>query len=629
MPEENPKDGRDAGKKSPSAVTPKSPLGGSGNGRSGLGRRLQALRDSGPGSGAWGAWLRSLRRRGSKRWSGIPATTRHRLTAGAIVAAVVAGFWLVLIPVAPCGFPGGDACAPVDDAIELVPADALAYVHLDVDPESDQFAALTGVGARVPLLSKVALSALSNISGVAVDFDRQISPWSGGEIALAALPAGLAGERVLMIEADDTDAADEFASELLGPKQSSANAGGTDFSIGRRGAAWAIDDGFLLIGSRTGIAAMLDPKGGDGSLADADGAGVIDELPEDRVAYAFVSADGARALFGQRGFTPADTFIDTAATEGAAASVSASDTSVHLAVRSDLDPDRSDESPGFFAALPSFSPSLTSDIGPATLAYLGLGDPGAGAADLLDQARTSSPGLVAAFRDASRQLGRQAGIDIGEDLLPLLGSEAALSLQPVAASAEETAPGVTPDSATPYVSLIAKDVDPEAAKKSLGSLQDSVAKALTSGGKGKPETWQTIQIAGLQAQSLAVSSAVDLTYAAWDDRLVIATDSLGIQQARSIDGGLGDSQKFEDVTEDMPDSVSLIAYLDLTGLLSLGEQAGLATDPTYTTYAPDLRSLTAAALTVDGGDERIDTDLRIAVGPRQEPQIDAPPLGGE
>jgi len=202
-------------------------------------------------------------------------------------------------------------------------------------------------------------------------------------------------------------------------------------------------------------------------------------------------------------------------------------------------------------------------------------------------------------------------------------------LQPVAAGADSEVPGVTPDLATPYVSLIAKDVDEEAAREALARLQRPVAKALASRRNGGPPAFETIQLAGLQAQSLAVSPAVDLTYATWDDLLVIATDSLGIEQARSLDGGLDETQQFEDATAGFPESVSLIAYLDLTGLLDLGEQAGLATDPTYATYAPDLRSLTAAALAVDGGDDRLDTDLRIAVGPRQAPQIDAPPLGGE
>jgi len=402
--EEPSKDGQEAEKKASSAIAPKSPLGGSEKGRRSVVRRLQALRDSGPGSGTWGAWLRQRRGRASSRWKKLEATNRHRIVAALIVAVVAAMVWFVLIPAAPCGFPGGDGCPPDDDAIALVPADALAYVHLDVDPESEQFAAATDIGGRVPLLSRLAVGGLSRIAGAEVDFGQQVEPWSGGEVALAALPAGVSGERVLMIEADDTDAAEEFASELLGPKQSGASAGDAEISAGRRGTAWALEDGFLLIGSRAGLTTML---GDDGAALDrADGTGVIDELPEDRLAYAYVSPDGARALLGSRGLESIDTFVDAAATEGAAASLSADGSGLHLAVRSDLDPERARQAPGFFAALPSFTPSLTSDIAPTSLAYLGLGDPAAGVGDLLDQARTSSPGLVSAFRRSSRTIGR-------------------------------------------------------------------------------------------------------------------------------------------------------------------------------------------------------------------------------
>jgi Protein of unknown function (DUF3352) len=609
------------------AMTPRDQLGSGEDGRSGLARRVRALRDSGPGSGTWSGWARRRRREMQTRWERIELANRHRIAAGLIVAAVALVVWVVLVPIAPCGLPGGERCAPDDDAIALVPEDALAYVHLDVDPESEQFAAAADIGSRVPLLSGLAVDAVSAIAGVDVDYARQIEPWAGGEVALAALPVGISGQQVVMIEADDTDAAGRFAAGLLGPKQSGGSAGGTDISVGRRGAAWAIEDGFLLIGSEPGLAAMLGDDGN--SLEGADGAAVLDELPEDRVAYAYVSPAGARALLGSRGLDPIDTFVDSAATEGAAASLSADDSGLHLAIRSDLDPERAGDSPGFFAALPSFTPTLTSAVGPSTLAYIGLGDPGEGVGSLLDQARSSSPGLVAAFRRTSKQLGREAGIDIGDDLLPLLGSEVALSLQPVAAGGGSEAPGVTPDSGTPYVSLIAKDVDAESARQSLARLQGPVAEALAQRRHGGPAAFEAIQIAGLQAQSLAVSPAVDLTYAIWDDRLVIATDSLGIQQARSIDGDLDESERFQDVTEGFPDSLSLIAYLDLSGLLSLGEQAGLATDPVYTTYAPDLRSLTAAAIAVDGSAEAIDTDLRIAVGPRQAPDTGASPLDGE
>ncbi|MCL4287486.1 MAG: DUF3352 domain-containing protein, partial [Thermoleophilia bacterium] len=583
-----------------------------------------ALRDHGPGSGTWTAWLRRSRQRAGGAWRRLEATTRHRIAAVAIVAAVVALIWLVLVPAAPCGLPGGDSCPPGDDAIALVPEDALAYVHLDVDPESERFAAVADIGGRVPLLSRLAVGALTGLTGIRFDYERQIEPWAGGEIALAALPAGRSGQRVLMVEAADEEAADRFASELLGPRQSTASVAGVDVAVGRGDTAWAIDGGFLLLGSRTGLTAMLEAGG---SLEGSAGADVLDELPEDRVATAYLSADGARTLlWSGGGLGVLEPLVQAAATEGAAASLGADADGLHLAIRSDLDPARAEDRPGVFTTLPRFTPALTASIGPRPLAYLGLGDPDAGIGALLDQARTSSPGLLTAFRRATGRLGRDAGVDLIRDVLPLLGDEAALSLQPVAIGSEASVPGVAAGAGTPYASLVSSGVDPEAARRSLARLEPAVERAAGPDG-GREATFESIQLAGVQARSLVVSDAVDLTYAAWDDRLVIATDSLGIEQARSPDGGLEDSERFRELTDGMPEEVSLIAYLDLGGLLDLGEQAGLAVDPDYAALAPDLRAVTAAALTVVGGKEEIDTDLRIAVGPRQVPEIDPSPFG--
>jgi hypothetical protein len=608
--------------------------------REAIARRLRGLRDIGPGSGSSSVWIASIRRRLGGGAGGVEEpggdegdpdwqTTRARIIAGVVVAVTAAFIYFVLVPVAPCSFPGGDSCPPGDDAIALVPDDALAYAHLDIDRETDQVEAATDLAGRVPLLSRLVVGGLSQLAGVRVDFESQVEPWAGGEMAVALLPAGASVERVVMIAAADTGAAEDFASELFGPKQSTDDAGGADVSVGRRGSAWAIEDGFLVVGRERAVTDLLDADA-DARLPGSDGTAVLDRLPDDRLAYAYLSAAGARALLGLRGLEPLDTFIDAGATTGAAAALTAGDDGIHLTLQSDLDPDREESSPSFFAALPTFTPSLTADIAPGSLAYLGLGDPAASVDALLDQAKSTSPDLVAAFRRASRDLEQDAGVNIGKDLVPLLGSEIALSVQPVAAAATDpTAPGVVADASTPYVSLIADGVDEAAASRALAELQEPVAKALAPPENGRVAVFETIQVAGVQAESLAVSRALDLTYAIYDDRLVIATDSLGIESARSIDDGLDTSPAFQQATEEMPDSVSLLAYFNLVGLLSLGEQVGFAVDPTYTTYAPDLRSLTAAALSVDGGDDQIRTDLQIVIGPRQEPQIDAPPLGGE
>ena len=309
-----------------------------------------------------------------------------------------------------------------------------------------------------------------------------------------------------------------------------------------------------------------------------------------------------------------------------AVGVSASDGVLSLESRSVLDPDRAETSPGFFSALPPFPPELPADVGSDALAYLGLGDPATSVDELITQAKAGNPDLVKSFERFEKDLDRQAGIDLTDDLLPLLGTEAALSIEPVSAEGEQPAPGTIAPSGVPYVSLIADGIDAESAARSLAGLQGALVDALAS---GPVAGFETAKIAGIDAQSLAVSPEVNLTYAIYDDRLVIATNPVGIEQARAEGDGLESAESYEQVTDGLPEEVSAISFLDLQGLFSLGEEIGLAEDPTYATFAQDLRALDAAALAVTDADGTIRTDLRIAVGEAAPPEVDSPVLGGE
>ena len=67
---------------------------------------------------------------------------------GAVAALTLV--WLVAVPALPCEAPGGDTCPPADDAIQLVPQDALAYVHLNVDRDTEQYEDAAKVSERFP-----------------------------------------------------------------------------------------------------------------------------------------------------------------------------------------------------------------------------------------------------------------------------------------------------------------------------------------------------------------------------------------------------------------------------------------------------------------------------------------------
>ena len=450
-------------------------------------QRFDSARErlSAAGGGATAA-VAGLGKRVADGWRGVPAIARRRIAAALIVAALVAVVLLVVVPAAPCEAPGGDACPPSDDAIELVPDDALAYAHADIDAESDQYGEASAFGARIPLLSRLAISGLSS-ELARTDFEADIRPWAGGEVAIAVLPGPRRLQRVLLVEAADADGARSFADGILGPRAASAKVGGTELSTGARGLAAGIVDGFLALGEEDAVRDLIEAGPEGSSLGDSDAVEeVLDELPDERLAYAYLSGEGARALFADPALSQFAAFVDPGASAGVGVALSVSDDVLSLESRSVLDPERSQASPGFFSALPPFEPELPADVGSEALAYLGLGEPGTSIDALLGQAAADAPDLLTAAERFERDLSRDSGVDVREEILPLLGSEVAISLQPRSAEGEAVAPGTLAPSGVPYVSLIADGVDAERAARALAGLQTPVAKALAASGAPRP-----------------------------------------------------------------------------------------------------------------------------------------------
>ena len=100
----------------------------------------------------------------------------------------------------------------------------------------------------------------------------------------------------------------------------------------------------------------------------------------------------------------------------------------------------------------------------------------------------------------------------------------------------------------------------------------------------------------------------------FDGLVAIATDTTGVADLIEGDGGLDERPLYEDATDGFPDEVSLLAFLDLDGLVAIGEQAGLAEDPLYATFAGDIRRLDSVGLAVSADDDVLATDLRLLVG---------------
>ena len=285
-----------------------------------------------------------------------------------------------------------------------------------------------------------------------------------------------------------------------------------------------------------------------------------------------------------------------------------------------LDPQRARSSPGFFSAFPPFDPDLAGALPTGSLGYVGIGRPGKALHSLLQQATAEEPGLAEAFTGLVKRLNQIGGVNLEKDLLPSLGDEAALAIEPTptgkgsSSSKGGPAPGTLSQPGTPFLLFLASGVDEQRARDALARLEAPVARAFgQSSGLAVPAFGQ-LKLGNVEAQSLRLSPAVDLTYAIFDGILAIATDPAGVDRAVSGDGGLAGSDAFRSATGGFPGEPSVLAYANLGGLISLAESAGLGEDPAYATFAQDLRRLEALGVAVESTPEMLSTDARLLVG---------------
>jgi len=554
-------------------------------------------------------------------WRSLPIMARRRLGAalGAAVALLlVAG---VIVPNLPCGAPGGDECPPADDAIELAPAASVAYLHANIDPDTEQAERAADVVARLPLVSEQLIGrALAAFGGstAQVALDATAEPWFGGEMAASVLGSGAELEQVLMLEAGDTKAALEFVETRGAGQLESDEYRGLEIREDPRGLASAAVEGFLVLGTADGVRAIVDAATGAqgaGSLADdEDARDAMEALPDHRVAEAYLSADAIETLVAdpRASLGAFEPLVDVGASRGAALAVSADSDGIELATRSVLDPDSSGTEPGFFAAFEEFEPQLVSELAPDSLLYVGLGSPQETLEALLGQATVGAPGIAAGVTDLIADLRSAADVDLQRDLLQAIGGEAAFSVVPRAPGADGGGAGGSAQGATPYLEFLADEVDEGAAREALARLQDPIARQFDR--ELAAPNFSRQSFGDVDAEVLSISPIAQLAYAVADSVLVIANDLAAIERLAEDGGdGLADSERYRESMDELPDDVALAAYLDLRGLLAFAESGGLAADTAYTAFASDLRRLDSLGVAVSRDDDVLAGDARLLI----------------
>ena len=189
-----------------------------------------------------------------------------------------------------------------DEAVRLVPRNALVYGHANVEPNSDQWRFAGEVVRKLPTLRRLRERALRSLSrgDRALDFDTSVRPWIGDEAALALLPDGRRASSLILVRVADQARARDFLRGAGRPREQ-RHRGVTVRSYGTwRQRSWATSSrsaGPSTCAPRSTRAAARS-LGDDSLFRDA----VRGLEAEDPIAYAYASQDGRQPAAAPAGW---------------------------------------------------------------------------------------------------------------------------------------------------------------------------------------------------------------------------------------------------------------------------------------------------------------------------------------
>jgi Protein of unknown function (DUF3352) len=533
----------------------------------------------------------------------LPADVHQRRRLLALLAAV--GVVAVVMAVVLLASSGGDD-PPSTAAAKLVPSNALVFLNVSTDPDRDGVKRAVALGAKLPAFRAVRTTIerrLGSRQGP-INFARDVRPWLGDEAALAVLPtSGTVSESEIVLDVRDRAKAESFIKRSAGGSSTAEYRG---VAIHRYGTvATAFVSGDLVIAPEPVIHGAIDRSKGRGdSLAKAKlFQQAYDGLPAGRVIDVFVSRDGVHRLLAPAGgiLGLAATVVDQPALEAVGASVTASGGKAQLKVHTELDEALAKATPATFKP---FSPQLLSDVPSGTLAYLGLAGLDRAAGRLLALAGASGvngAGLAQLAARARATLERRAGVHLDRDVLSVLRGEAVLFVLPAVPA--------------PTLAVVAKTPDEKRTREALAKLQLPLARlfAPPSTGAGQAPTFQDRDIGGIDAFQLRLTPTVELDYAVFDGKLVIATSLAGIRRIKDDKQSLSDDAAFQSVLSSRPSRVTSLVFLDFGQLLSLSERTGLGQDPAYLAVRDDLHRVRAVGMATSAGKDETTVEITIAL----------------
>ena len=513
-----------------------------------------------------------------------------------VVAAVV----LVVLVVLIAGSGGQAETPPATGAASVVPSDALAYIHVSTDESRPAVTSALALAARFPGYAALRNSLLDRLGitgpGVAVNFDSEIRPWLGEQVALAVFdtPTTTAGSLIVAAVANRR-AADRFIAGL--PADGSASYEGTTIT-GHPGAGdTAFVGHYLVVGHSASIRAAIDvaakrsPSLSENPSYQRAGA----SEPAARAVDAYVSAAGVTRLLiprhGVIGVLGALLYQPTL--EGVAVALTPATGGLQVRVNSVLDPQLAHVSPE------SFTPSLPSSVPVGAALFLDVTGLNRVLPHLL-----ATIGIGAQVPKLFKKLGvalTAEGVNVEQDVVSLFHRESAVVI-----STHGTAPVVTVLTRTP---------DPSQTRTVFAELEEPLERLFVPAGSaaGQAPVFNQVMAGGVAAHQLVLAPGLQFDYAVLGNKVVLSTSLSGIAGVARHASSILDQPAYQQSLGDRPARVTSLLFLDLSQLLRLDEQTGLITGARFLALKPDIERIHAIGLDSTSGEAESTAELFLQI----------------
>ncbi len=502
-------------------------------------------------------------------------------------------------------FGGSGEAPPATGAAQLVPGNALLYLHVSTDPSRPAVRRALVLSRRLtdsPLLFAAVTTRLDALLGgsaaAPIDFSTDVRPWLGNEAALAVLDTpGVSAGTLVVLDVRDREAARRFLARV-GAQPDGRFRGVALFTQGG-GTTLAFVRHYLVLGQAASVeSAIYVSDGRAPSLATSSAyERAASGEPAGRVLDAYASAVGISRALAPRADLLGDLgyLLDQPGPRAAAVSVSATRSALQIEVHSSLGRGRARRSVEFSPSLPSVLPAHSMLLLDAT------------------NLRTSLPKLLAVAARAGI-LGRIApllarlggalsaeGVDVRQ-VLGVFSGESAIAITP----------GVGGHGPVPVI--VTRTANMASTRVTLAGLEGPLTQLFTpASGPGQVPQVTQAAVAGVPVREVPLEPGFDLDYTVAHGLVVISTGLPGVGEVLKHPEAMDATASFSSAVADDPSRVTSLVFFDLSQLLRLGEQTGFIGSARQATLPPAAENIHAVGLESWRGADETTTKIQLQI----------------